>query len=66
MDGYAVAGEIRQRAELDNTLLVALTGYGQDRDQRRAREAGFHRYLVKPLTLHDLWDLLARRTEPSS
>jgi CheY-like chemotaxis protein len=66
MDGYAVAGEIRKRPELGNTLLVALTGYGQDRDQRRARDAGFHRYLVKPLNLHDLWDLLARRTERGS
>src|SRR5262249_57319446 len=48
MDGYDLARELRVRTGGDRLLLVAVTGYGQDADQRRAREAGFDRHLVKP------------------
>jgi PAS domain S-box-containing protein len=47
MDGYEVAR--RLRADYDGILLVALTGYGQDEDRRRSKEAGFDHHLVKPV-----------------
>ena len=49
MDGYEVAQALRGQAGLDQTLLVALTGYGQDEDRRRSAEAGFDHHLVKPV-----------------
>jgi CheY-like chemotaxis protein len=39
--------------------IVALTGWGQDEDRRRAREAGFDEHLVKPAELDALRALLA-------
>jgi len=47
MDGYQVAQAIRAR--LGRLRLVAVTGYGQPEDKRRAREAGFDEHLVKPV-----------------
>jgi signal transduction histidine kinase/DNA-binding response OmpR family regulator len=48
MDGYAVARRLRAQPNAHKTLLVALTGYGQEEDVRRSREAGFDHHLVKP------------------
>ena len=47
VDGYQVAQAIR--AKLGRLRLVAVTGYGQPEDKRRAREAGFDEHLVKPV-----------------
>jgi PAS domain S-box-containing protein len=47
-DGYEVARRLRQLPGLEKTVLVALTGYGQDEDRRRSQEAGFDQHLVKP------------------
>jgi CheY-like chemotaxis protein len=66
MDGYEVAAALRQRAELCDARIVAITGYGQDRDRQRTRDAGFDQHIVKPVNLNDLWDLLERRTERRS
>jgi signal transduction histidine kinase len=52
MDGYEVARRIRSRGS--RARLVALTGYGQSEDVRRAREAGFDEHLVKPADLEVL------------
>lgn len=53
MDGYEVARCLR--AEYAQTLrLVALTGYGQEEDRRRAREAGFDQHLLKPVKVEEL------------
>ena len=49
MDGYEVARRLRDRPESNGTLLVALTGWGQEADRRRSAEAGFDRHLVKPV-----------------
>jgi CheY-like chemotaxis protein len=49
LDGYAVARRIRGRPSGGKTWLIALTGYGQPDDRRRAEEAGFDAYLVKPV-----------------
>ncbi|MFA7098113.1 MAG: hybrid sensor histidine kinase/response regulator, partial [Gammaproteobacteria bacterium] len=43
------ARALRQRPELHETLIVALTGWGQEEDRRRSREAGFDHHLVKPV-----------------
>jgi signal transduction histidine kinase len=59
MDGYAVARELRQCAELHGTLLVALTGYGQPEDREKSRAAGFDRHFVKPIDFEVLQGLIA-------
>jgi CheY-like chemotaxis protein len=59
MDGYAVAGAIRREARLQNTRLIAMTGYGQPEDRERTRAAGFHAHLVKPVDWSLLRDILA-------
>jgi CheY-like chemotaxis protein len=59
MDGYEVASRLRQSAAFDRTMLVAITGYGQADDRRRAREAGFDHHLVKPVFFEALQQLLA-------
>jgi two-component system CheB/CheR fusion protein len=58
MDGYAVARALRAAPETRSTFLIALTGYGQDDDRRRALEAGFDAHLVKPVDLEALRGLL--------
>jgi signal transduction histidine kinase len=60
LDGYEVAKRIRSQPWGQRITLVALTGWGQDSDRRRSREAGFDSHLVKPLDLDTLTDLLAR------
>ncbi len=59
MDGYEVAGRLRRLPKGEATLLVALTGWGQDTDRRRSAEAGFDHHLVKPVEPAALQTLLA-------
>jgi PAS domain S-box-containing protein len=59
MDGYEIARRFRRQPGLGQALLVALTGYGQEDDRRRSREAGFDHHLVKPVDLDALQQLLA-------
>ena len=49
MDGYEVARVWRQQSGMEEVLLVALTGWGQDSDRRRFNEAGFDHHVVKPV-----------------
>lgn len=58
IDGYELARRLRSDPELRPTLLAAVTGYGQEEDVRRAREAGFDRHLVKPVEFDDVKELL--------
>jgi len=60
LDGYEVARRIRVQPWGRQITLVALTGWGQDSDRRRSREAGFDTHLVKPLDMDKLMDLLER------
>ena len=64
LDGYEVARRIRAQEWGKAMTLVALTGWGQDADRRRSREAGFDTHLVKPLDLDQLSHLLAQLPEP--
>jgi CheY-like chemotaxis protein len=49
MSGYEVAERIRANPALSDTVLVAMTGYGQAEDKKRSRQAGFTLHLVKPV-----------------
>ena len=49
LNGYEAARRIRRERWGKNMLLVALTGWGQDEDKRRASEAGFDRHFTKPV-----------------
>jgi signal transduction histidine kinase/ActR/RegA family two-component response regulator len=49
MDGYDAARRIRQQPGGENILLIALTGWGQANDRKRASDAGFDHHLVKPV-----------------
>ncbi|MHA3772304.1 PAS domain S-box protein [Verrucomicrobiota bacterium sgz303538] len=58
MDGYEVARRLRAEEHEEHALLVAITGYGQEEDLRRSREAGFDRHLVKPVDFGEIQRLL--------
>jgi PAS domain S-box-containing protein len=58
MDGYEVGRTIRQDPRFDDVLIVALTGYGQEEDRRRSREAGIDEHLVKPAAIEDIERML--------
>jgi hypothetical protein len=51
---------LRKEDGFDQVLLIAMTGYGQDDDRRRSREARFDDHLVKPIDLAELEALLRR------
>ncbi|HXI59781.1 MAG TPA: ATP-binding protein, partial [Polyangia bacterium] len=54
MNGYELAPRLRSALGGNETRLIAVTGYGQDSDRRRAREAGFDAHVVKPVSLDEL------------
>jgi signal transduction histidine kinase/CheY-like chemotaxis protein len=58
MDGYALARRLRQ-AGARCPYLIAVTGYGQPDDRRRALEAGFDTHLVKPVDARELSQMIA-------
>ena len=58
MNGYEVASALRRQSS-GQPVLVAITGYGQDGDARRAAAAGFDRHLVKPVDASQLERVLA-------
>jgi CheY-like chemotaxis protein len=64
MDGYQVARAIRGRENGAGVPLVALTGWGQEEDRRRSREAGFDHHLIKPADIAALQSLLASLGAP--
>ncbi len=59
MDGYEVARRIRAHAGSGETTLIALTGWGQERDRRRTAEAGFDCHLTKPVDIDTVTAALA-------
>ena len=71
MNGYEVARRLRRMPSLNHVHIAALTGWGQDEDRRKARDAGCDSHLTKPLAPAALEELLAtianrpsgRRTE---
>jgi signal transduction histidine kinase/ActR/RegA family two-component response regulator len=59
IDGYEAARRLRSRLGR-NVRLLAVTGWGQERDRERARQAGFDAHLTKPVTLEALARVLSR------
>jgi CheY-like chemotaxis protein/anti-sigma regulatory factor (Ser/Thr protein kinase) len=53
-DGYEVARRLRASTQGKHLKLIALTGYGQEEDVKRARDVGFDDYLVKPVEMNVL------------
>jgi signal transduction histidine kinase/ActR/RegA family two-component response regulator len=60
INGYAVARKLRELPDFNHVHIAAVTGWGQDEDRRRAREAGFDSHYTKPLSPAVLEDVLAR------
>jgi signal transduction histidine kinase/ActR/RegA family two-component response regulator len=60
-NGYEAARQIRRQGWGEALVLIALTGWGQEEDKRRALEAGFDHHLTKPVDAADLERLLALR-----
>jgi len=60
MDGYEVARRLRHAHPPDQMVLCALTGWGQEQDRRRSREAGFDEHFVKPVDPNAIKELLLR------
>lgn len=61
LDGYELARAVRGEPGGAACLLVAVTGWGQQADRQRAREAGFDEHLVKPVDVDGLLALLGER-----
>ncbi len=59
MDGYEVARHIRARPDARGATLIALTGWGQERDRHRTAEAGFDGHLIKPVDIDTVAAALA-------
>jgi CheY-like chemotaxis protein len=60
LHGYALARELRHDAGTQAATLVAVTGWGQERDRRDAKAAGFDEHLVKPVSVEQILDVLAK------
>ena len=58
MHGYEVARRIRASGGFSGVLLIALTGWGQEHDQRQSKAAGFDHHVVKPPDINRLRELL--------
>ncbi|MEO8484965.1 MAG: ATP-binding protein [Betaproteobacteria bacterium] len=58
INGYRLAEELRGIPTLAEARLIALTGWGQDKDRQRAHDAGFDQHLVKPVKLEQIIEIL--------
>ena len=60
MSGYEVAEKIRALPSGGELILIAFSGWGQEQDKQRARNAGFDYHFTKPLNIERLQEVLAR------
>jgi CheY-like chemotaxis protein len=60
MDGYALCRHLRSQPQTSKSVLIALTGYGQEQDREQARTAGFDYHLIKPADHAQLLALLSK------
>ena len=60
LNGYEAARRIRQQSWGRDTVLIAVTGWGQEEDRRRSKEAGFDDHMVKPFEPTALEELLTK------
>jgi PAS domain S-box-containing protein len=61
LNGYDACRRIREKAWAKDTLIVAATGWGQEEDRRRSKDAKFDHHLVKPVDAAEINRLLAER-----
>ena len=66
MDGYQLGRAIRARLDNAPLTLIALSGYGQERDREQSRSHGFSAHLVKPTEVSELLGLIARAGSPDA
>jgi PAS domain S-box-containing protein len=59
LDGYAVARALRQEEGFLGTMIIAISGYGQEEDRRRSQEAGMDHHLTKPVDIKTIAELIA-------
>jgi CheY-like chemotaxis protein len=59
IDGYEVAIRVRESIGRD-VMLVAVSGFGQPEDIRKALDAGFDEHITKPADVSDIESLLSR------
>ncbi len=59
LNGFDVCQRVREQSWGKDIVVIALTGWGQESDRHRSREAGFHHHLVKPVEHEVLLSLLA-------
>jgi CheY-like chemotaxis protein len=64
MDGYQVAQRLRQEPSTASARLIALSGYAQEEDLQRSRDAGFNWHLKKPVEFSELVRVLQRIPSP--
>jgi CheY-like chemotaxis protein len=64
LNGYEVCRKIREQEWSQATVIVALSGWGQEADRRKSEEAGFNHHMVKPLDYNLLMDVLAELPSP--
>jgi len=63
LNGYEVARKIREQPWGEKMVLIALTGWGQDEDRRRSKEAGFDHHVTKPVDPDALMKLLEMKLQ---
>jgi CheY-like chemotaxis protein len=61
LDGFEVCRRLRARPDAASLSIIAMTGWGQDEDRRKSREAGFDGHLVKPVDFEQLERVMAER-----
>jgi signal transduction histidine kinase len=59
MDGNQLAQQLRAHAKTANAVLIAITGYGQDSDRKKAVDSGFDHHFVKPVDMDRLLNILS-------
>jgi CheY-like chemotaxis protein len=62
LNGYEATRRIREQPWGQSVTVIALTGWGQERDRVKSQEAGCDGHLVKPVNIPDLENLLAELT----
>jgi len=60
MDGYQVASKLREEPCCKDAVIIAVSGYGQEKDRRRSHAAGFDHHLVKPVDFDSLLSLIGQ------
>lgn len=63
MNGYEVARRLRRQTQTSAAILVAVTGWGAERDKQRGLEAGFDLHLTKPVAMDELARAIERACE---